>query len=182
MSSRTPSDDDLAKDDNVVRVDFTRSTKENTVAPQAGVCAGDLHKLKVFEDLLKQGTTAIVLDASHPEVKVPLVLKDVPNLRLNFSHRYGIADFAYNEWGVKATLSFPEGFYFCMIPWKSVFIIELDSTGMGAVWREDVPSVLKPAFELKRELPKELEKELQQKKSSKTQKSPASFLHLVTDD
>jgi hypothetical protein len=174
MSSRPPSDDGIPIDDNVVIVDFTRGSKENRTFPLVGLSASNLHKLKVFEDLLKQGTTALVLDASSIDVKVPLDLKDVPNLRLNFSHRYGIADFAYDESGVKATLSFPEGFYFCMIPWKAVFIIELDSTGMGAVWREDVPSILKSAFELK--------KETRHKKSFKTQKKSASFLRLVTDD
>ncbi len=182
MSSRPPSDDNASQSDNVVRVDFTRSFKENKAASFSDASAVELQKLKVFEDLLKQGTAALVLDASHLEVKVPLVFKEIPNLRLNFSHLYGIKDFAYDGRGVQATLSFSEGFYFCVIPWKAVFIIELDGTGMGAVWHDDVPMVLKPAFELKKEMPKKLEKELQPKEALKARKSSAPFLRLVTGD
>ncbi|MDA0712931.1 MAG: hypothetical protein O2897_02975 [bacterium] len=132
MSSKPPN--------NVVQVDFKQVSKKKSVIPTEATDIS-LQKHKVFTDLIANGTVSLILDARLDSVKVPIDFKDSDSLRLNFSHRYGIKDFAYNEKGVSATLSFAKGFYFCVIPWKAVFLIEMADGKSGAVWSEEVLSV-----------------------------------------
>lgn len=122
---------------NVVQVDFKRTPKKKSAIPtESNVISKQ--KLKVFADLIQQGTVSVILDARADCVKVPADFKDSHNLRLNFSHRYGIKDFAYDEEGVSATLSFDQGFYFCAIPWSVVFLIEMADGKYRTVWSEAV--------------------------------------------
>lgn len=120
--------------DNVIHVDFARKKPLNV--PR------DAEKLKIFSQLLDKGVTMIILDARREGVCVPSALAGELDLRLNFSHQYGVKDFAYDEQGVSATLSFPEGFFFCQIPWPSVFAIQSTPSNSHVVWPEDVPKEL----------------------------------------
>jgi stringent starvation protein B len=144
VTQRPPEQDDEAKADNVVKVDFARPSKVAMASSaQTMASESDLQKSKVFGDLLDQGMAMLVLNARHEGVDVPADFKTEPDLRLNFSRRFGIKDFVHSEQGVEATLSFAQGFYFCRIPWKAVFAIQSHVSKLGSLWPEDVPEELR---------------------------------------
>lgn len=90
-------------------------------------------KLEAFKKGLEQDIVMITLDSRREGVSVPSQFAGTPNLSLNFSHRYNLPDFAFDEQGVSAMLSFDEGYFFCLIPWGAVYRIGDD------VWLEDFP-------------------------------------------
>ena|SRR3989338_7509069 len=90
-------------------------------------------KLKAFTDGLEKGIVTILLDATRPGVQVPKGYAQNPILVLNFSYRYNLPDFAFDEEGVSATLAFDEGYFYCLVPWTAVYRIG------DQVWPEDIP-------------------------------------------
>jgi len=105
------------KASNVVVVNFDRAS---TPRPNLANQQISEKKRRIFEDWLKKGIVAVVLDARSRGVKVPPAYVDQPELILNFSYDFHVPDFNFNEVGVWATLSFDEGEFFCMVPWESV--------------------------------------------------------------
>jgi len=184
MTTRPPFDDGISQVDNVVKVNFTRasSKEECDLSPSL---KSNLEKLTLFTKLLEKGIVSIVLDAQLKEVQVPLEFKEASNLRLNFSYRYGLKDLEFDSIGLRATLSFPRGFYFCEISWHAVYLIELENGHSGAVWPDSIPLHLKPFFEM--EPTQDLKSSFKQNKVEKSKpsqysKKKASFLRLVTDE
>lgn len=90
-------------------------------------------KLKAFKDALEKGVVMVHLDATRPGVSVPSAYAKNPILGLNFSYKYNLPDFAFDEEGVSATLSFDEGYFYCLVPWESVYRIG------DQVWPDDFP-------------------------------------------
>lgn len=100
-------------------------------------------KLRCFRHLLETGVTALHFDARRPGVEVPLHLRDDPWLVLNYSYRYNVSDFAFDDAGVTATLSFAGQGHLCFVPWTAVFAITDDARTEGQHWQEDVPTAPK---------------------------------------
>lgn len=90
-------------------------------------------KLEAFKKGLERNVVMVTLDARREGVSVPSQFAKEVALSLNFSHRYNLPDFAFDEQGVSATLSFNEGYFFCLIPWEAVYRIG------DEVWLEDFP-------------------------------------------
>ena len=90
-------------------------------------------KLKAFKEGLEEGVVALVLDARCPGVQVPLAYVETSVLVLNFSYKYNLPDFAFDEEGVSATLTFDEGYFYCLVPWTAVYRIG------DQAWPEDFP-------------------------------------------
>lgn len=88
-------------------------------------------KLQVFTKGLEQGIVMITLDPRCEGVSLPSQFSKNAYLSLNFAYGYNLPDFAFDEEGVSATLSFDEGYFYCLIPWKAVFRIG------DEVWPED---------------------------------------------
>lgn len=129
--------------DNIVRINFAKNSKAH-VFPVAKnkvqTRARSREKLSLFEELLEQGVVMLILDARHPNVDVPSEFSQEYDLRLNFSYRFGLKDFTFDQSGVEATLSFSHGLYFCRVPWSAVFAIQSHASKLGSVWTEDVPT------------------------------------------
>ncbi|MBH1988753.1 MAG: hypothetical protein I8H75_03305 [Myxococcaceae bacterium] len=90
-----------------------------------------LQKLDAFRKGLEEGGVVMIsLDTTQPGVSLPSRLMNLECVSLNYSHRYNLPDFGYDEAGVSATLSFDEGFFYCMVPWISVFRVG------DCVWQE----------------------------------------------
>ncbi len=100
---------------NVVHVDFARAKKAPSSVEQ--------QKFEAFCELIEQGMVMVTLDARCAGVSVPPYLAQEADLRLNFSHRFQVRDFAYDAEGVRASLSFPEGIFYCNVPWTAVLAI-----------------------------------------------------------
>ena len=99
-------------------------------------------KQAVFEELLAEGVAALHLDARAGGVHVPAHLRGREWLVLNWSYRYGVSDFAFDDSGVRASLSFGGCPHACEIPWDAVFGVTDDSRESGRFWPEDMPAEL----------------------------------------
>lgn len=101
-----------------------------------------VQKRKLFEQLLGEGIAALHLDPRVAGVYLPSYLTDQPVLVLNYSYRYGVGDFRFDDKVVEATLSFSRQPYFCIVPWSAVFAVTTDARTEGSVWQEDLPPEL----------------------------------------
>jgi hypothetical protein len=133
----------------VVRVDFgakrpVPSSKPATISSAPG--RHDEEKLAVFTRMIDRGLVMVTLDGRAPGVMVPEHLADEPQLALNFSHRFGIDDFAYDERGVRASLSFSGRDVFCDVPWTAVWMMRSQVDGELAISPESVPPEIQAAL------------------------------------
>lgn len=96
-------------------------------------CNADISHYKVAEFLLEEGVVMVRILRNRPGVILPEFL-DTPIVNLNFSYRYGIDDFAVDERGIRASLSFRKIPHFCDIPWSAVCAVMSEKTDQIFVW------------------------------------------------
>lgn len=130
--------------DNVVRLGFGKKAGPVLTEDEKERAS---QKLRAFTELIDAGMVMVALDARRDGVRVPRRLSDSSELRLNFSLKFYIDDFAYDERGVRASLSFGGQPFFCDIPWTSVHGIQSQVTDQNYVWREDLPAERREAAE-----------------------------------
>lgn len=97
-------------------------------------------KQRCFRHLLETGVTALHFDARAPGVVVPERFRDDPWLVLNYSYRYNVADFEFDETEVRASLQFSGTPHLCVVPWTAVFAITDEARTQGQHWQEDSPA------------------------------------------
>lgn len=97
-------------------------------------------KKKLFMTLLESGITALHLDPRRVGVIVPGRFRIQNWLVLNYSYRYGIADFRFDDQIIEATLSFGGQPFYCRVPWSAVFAITDSTRQRGRIWHDEVPS------------------------------------------
>ncbi len=100
-------------------------------------------KQAVFAEMLDQGIAALHLDARQPGVDVPPDLRGRSWLVLNYSYRYNIDDFRFDDRQVFASLSFSGVRFPCRVPWPAVFAISDANSKVVRVWEEDAPLELR---------------------------------------
>lgn len=124
--------------DNVIAVDFSSAQKtKSPVKREREVPIKNLEKLRVFEDFLAHGIASVVFDPRSDSVKVPEHFRNDAQMVLNFSYRFHIDDFRFDNDGVGATLTFQDGYSFCYIPWEKVFSIFSEKLQRSSAWPED---------------------------------------------
>ena len=64
-------------------------------------------------------------------------------LKLNFSHKFGVADFFYDDDGVRASLSFSGQAFFVDVPWTAVYGMLSHVDGERMIWPDSLPEELK---------------------------------------
>ena len=154
MGDETRSDDD----DNIVRVDFARrGAQTKREIPRAQVAAhvdaaapseGESLLFDMFQKWIELGIVQVTLDARRDDVRVPAQFKGASDLCLNFSRRYGIADFAYDAHGVRASLSFAGRPSWCDVPWRAVWMLSSHVTNETLLApREHVPDDRRHVFD-----------------------------------
>jgi hypothetical protein len=133
-------DDDTKQDDkdggdkqNVVRVDFKRAQRSSPSDPLAP------QKFAVFSRFIAKGKVMVTLDARRTGVNVPSHLANEPQLNLDFSERFGLSDFVYDERGVRASLSFNRQPFFCDVPWSSVYALFSHVDNERLTWARALP-------------------------------------------
>ena len=124
-------------EDNVIRVAFGQKP-----AAEVTVSAESKLKLETFSRYIEEGKVMVTFDARHDEVSVPKNHKDDFQLGLNFSHLFRLDDFAFDERGVRASLSFSGRPFFCDIPWSSVFLIQSHVKQEAELFKESIPKEL----------------------------------------
>ena len=93
----------------------------------------EISRYKVAEHLLDNGVTMVHLLRDRPGVIIPDFL-NTRVVRLNFSYRYGIADFCVDDKGIRASLSFQGVPQFCDIPWEAVCGLSSGVTDEFFMW------------------------------------------------
>ena len=141
--------------DNVVRVDFgararsgERQTRREIPIPKAENLPKDPtapQKLEAFSKLIELGMTMVTVDSRRPGVVVPPIHQGELQLNLNFSLRFGIEDFNYDDDDVRASLSFGGVPHLCILPWSAVYMIRSHVTDDVAVFPNDLPPELHAA-------------------------------------
>lgn len=105
----------------VIRVDFAKKT----------IIGEDIHahsptkrptgnKLEVFTAMIHDGLTSTVFRPDAPGVKVHDSLRGQQHVIFNWSHRFGLDDFTYDEQGIGGTLSVSGQAQYVFLPWDSV--------------------------------------------------------------
>ena len=78
---------------------------------------------EIFEELIKQGAVTLTLDSRCESTVVPPQYLGDLCINLKFCHEFEIADFEYDEYGVRASLRFGQQDHFCDVPWASVYVM-----------------------------------------------------------
>lgn len=112
----------VSDDDNVIHVEFG-APEPPPQEPREPPSEENLEKLEIFTELVDRGTVMVTLDARRDDVVVPSRFSDELRLNLNFCHMFRIPDFEYDEWGVRASLSFSGVDHYCDIPWEAVYMM-----------------------------------------------------------
>ena len=111
------------------------------------ISEGDVKKI-VLEELLSEcDRVMIFVDPRGDYVLVPKECKaKLPLLiALGLNLPIPIPDMILSEDGISATLSFGERFYFCVMPWDSIFgMVKPDNT--GPIWPKHIPEELVHKF------------------------------------
>ncbi len=160
-------DDDNSKDpatettqNNVVRVDFAARKKpkqpELTQPSSSSELGADRpEKLRVFSRLIERGMVMVTTDARRDNVRVPPRLSGELQLNLNFSHKFGLADFFYDDDGVRCSLSFNGQPFFCDIPWPAVWGLTSHADGERVLWPDSLPEELRTLLPAQARHPKD---------------------------
>ena len=136
--------------DNVVRVDFAAKRPKAQPKPttrQQPPAAAELgpdrpEKLRMFARLIERGMVMVTIDARTGLARVPAKLAGELQLNLNFSHRFGLEDFDYDDDGVRASLSFGGQPFFCDLPWSTVYGMTSHVDGERLLWPDSFPREL----------------------------------------
>jgi stringent starvation protein B len=99
-------------------------------------------KLRVFARLVDRGMVMLTLDARREGVRVPAHLARELQLNLNFSLRFGIDDFAFDNDGVRASLSFRGTPFLCEVPWSAVYLMTSTVDAERLMWPDSLPAEL----------------------------------------
>ncbi|HEY1101443.1 MAG TPA: ClpXP protease specificity-enhancing factor SspB [Myxococcota bacterium] len=143
--------DDNQPADNVVRVDFSARRAKPKPPPAAvrsqppsstELSADRPEKLRMFARLIEKGMVMVTVDTRAADVRVPPRFGGELQLNLNFSHRFGLDDFDYDDVGVRASLSFGGTPHFCELPWTAVYGMTSHVDGERLLWPDSFPKEL----------------------------------------
>jgi len=153
-TTRDDDDNDAGGDasvDNLVRVDFgarrLKPAPPPTARPPSSTELGTdrPEKLRQFARLIERGQVMLTLDPRVDNARVPAQFSSELQLNLNFSHRFGLDDFDYDDEGVRASLSFGGKPFFCDIPWTAVYGMTSHVDGEERLmWPDSFPRELAP--------------------------------------
>ncbi|MDP2343331.1 MAG: hypothetical protein Q8O67_20400 [Deltaproteobacteria bacterium] len=141
-------DDDNDSPDNVVRVDFAAKKQKpkqpDLSQPQSSseLSPDRPEKLRVFARLIERGMVMVTTDARR-NARVPAKFAGELQLNLNFSHKFGVADFFYDDDGVRCSLSFQGQAFFCDLPWTAVWGLTSHADGERVLWPDSLPEELR---------------------------------------
>lgn len=99
----------------------------------------NLDKMNYFSLLLQQGMSTIRINTKCPGVVLPSHLKNQLLTQLNWSVKFKIPDFQYDEEGVRGTLSFNKIPCYTDVPWEAVWSMALSHGDKSREWKESIP-------------------------------------------
>lgn len=115
--------------------------------PSIGVAMSDEDMHQAFEELIDEGLTTVTLDSRMDGVSVPAHLLGRPQLNLNFSRLFHIEDFDWDARGVRASLSFGDGDFFCDVPWSAIYLMRCEKARLAVLAPKRFPKELQRTLE-----------------------------------
>jgi hypothetical protein len=100
----------------------------------------NLEKLSYFSELITDQVVAVKANTRYEGVDIPLEYKSHLSMITTWSYKFQMTDFAFDEKGIRGTLSFRGKPHFTVLPWGSVWSIALTSGAKPREWREHIPS------------------------------------------
>jgi hypothetical protein len=95
-------------------------------------------KLEVFSRFIEESKVAVTFSTFWPGVSVPAQFMKRHELVLNFSHRFLIEDFTYDEHAICASLSFGGEPFYCVVPWAAVRMMFCHATNEAISFAETI--------------------------------------------
>src|SRR5690606_35679283 len=82
------------------------------------------YKQIVLELFLAFGITRVVVNGTHPLIKLPEYLLGNPEVRLDLSYNCGLnLPMSLDDDGIRAVLSFNKTPFSCFIPWDALWLV-----------------------------------------------------------
>lgn len=100
------------------------------------------YKQVVLEIFLSFGITRVVVNGTHPLIKLPEYLLENPEVHLDLSYNLGINfPMSLDDDGIRAVLSFNKTPFSCFIPWDALWLVATqDSSELRVIiFPESVP-------------------------------------------
>ncbi len=97
-----------------------------------------------FTRMIDQGLTSVLVNSWVQGVSLPRELMNQARLLLNWSYRFHLPDFAFDEAGIRGTLSFASGDHYVKLPWASIYVMFLKNGDSWAYWPQQTPDELRP--------------------------------------
>lgn len=148
MSSSEEHGERAIEDDNVIHVNFGQASSRAGEPEERAPGEGGLEELPadplarkkhdIFSKFIEEGMVSVTLDPRGEGVCVPPQFDQRPELVLNFSHRFFIDDFTYDERAVCASLSFSGQPFYCVVPWSAVKLLHSSHDNSVAVFDADM--------------------------------------------
>lgn len=110
--------------DNVLQ--FRPAQKEAPAPPPAPflpLSEADERKRDQFDAWIREGLVMTIINTTFPDVRVPAQFVGQVMLRLNFSLRYNVPDFRWDDGGIVCTLSFGGTPFRCEVPWGAIYVL-----------------------------------------------------------
>ena len=125
----------------VYHVDFKKRTLVSEEKSSTEPLPRSIEKFELFSTLIGREMTQVLVNSLHEGVSLPEHIIGNPAVPVNWSHKFGIADFVYDADGIQGTLSFNKKNFFVVLPWNSIWMIHAPSEGKDSskAWREDAP-------------------------------------------
>lgn len=134
-------------DDKVIHVNFGAPVAPEPEPEPEPVPDANYGKLRRFTEMVDEGTVLVTLDARRDGVVVPPQFSREMRLNLNFCYGFGIPDFDFDDYGVRASLSFGGVDFYCDVPWPAVYMFRSHVHNDAVLFPEDVPpEMLAAAF------------------------------------
>lgn len=98
------------------------------------------YKQIVLELFLAFGTTRVVVNGTHPLIKLPEYLLKNPSVNLDLSYNFE-TNLSLDDDGIRAVLTFKETPFSCFIPWDALWLVATqDSSELRVIiFPESVP-------------------------------------------
>lgn len=121
----------------LIMVDFKAGKKLSVIdldARQDMPDQSNFEKYDCFCKFIEDGMVQVEVITSDPGIVIPEHLKQKPLELINWSKRFLIKDFSYDEQGVRGSLNYGGKVLFTDLPWSSIWSMRIRDTDRHQAW------------------------------------------------
>jgi len=117
----------------VYYVDFKKKELLNQKKIKTSISKLSNEKLNYFSELIDRGLTQVLVNSRIDNVSLPQNLIGNIGTPINWSHKFKLNDFIYDDEAISGTLSFNKNPFFVFLPWESIWLISRPDEGSKSV-------------------------------------------------